>query len=164
MQVLLELIHGHGAHVDATACVTVPFDLAGRTPDGLPHSIAQLVGHMTYWMEYELARIGGTTPQYPEHASLSWPVETRPESEDGWSDAIRRFAACLQEMERLVRAGPDALGRPVPLTDPVHSRQADSLEALLWQTVVHNSYHLGQVAQVRRALGAWPPEGGGDTW
>ena len=164
MRVLLELIHGHGAHVDATACVTVSFDLAGRKPDGFPHSIAQLVGHMTYWMEYELARIGGEAPPYPEHAALSWPAEPRPESEERWLEAIRRFAACLHGMEELVQAGPDALGRPVPPTDPVHSRQAESVEAVLWQTVVHNSYHLGQVAQVRRALGAWPPEGGGDTW
>ena len=164
MRVLLELIHGHGAHVDATACVTVPFDLAGQTPAGLPHSIAQLVGHMTYWMEYELARIGGKAPSYPEHAALSWPTESHPESEDHWLEAIRRFEACLRGMEELVRAGPDTLSRPVPLTDPVHSKQAESVEALLWQTVVHNSYHLGQAAQVRRALGAWPPEGGGDTW
>jgi len=164
MQVLLELIHGHGAHVDAAACVTVPFDLAGRIPDGFPHSIAQLVGHMTYWMEYELARIAGKEPTYPEHAALSWPVEARSGSEEGWHEALRRFTACLQGMEKLAQAGPEVLNRPVPPTDPVHSRQADSLEALLWQTVVHNSYHLGQVAQVRRALGAWPPEGGGDTW
>jgi uncharacterized damage-inducible protein DinB len=164
MQVLLELIHGRGAHVDATACVTVPFDLAGQAPTGLPHSIAQLVGHMTFWMEYELARIGGEAPQYPERAALSWPAEPRPESEERWLEAIRRFAACLHGMEELVQAGPGALGRPVPPTDPVHSRQAESVEAVLWQTVVHNSYHLGQVAQVRRALGAWPPEDGGDTW
>jgi uncharacterized damage-inducible protein DinB len=163
MQVLLELIHGRGAHVDATVCVTVPFGLAGRTPDGLPHSIAQLVGHMTYWMEYELARIGGKALQYPEHAALSWP-DSRPEGEERWREAIRRFVACLGGMERLVRAGADVLGRPVPPTDPVHSRPAESVEAVLWQLVAHNSYHLGQVAQVRRALGAWPPEGGGDTW
>ena len=35
---------------------------------------------------------------------------------------------------------------------------------MLWQTAVHNSYHVGQIAMIRRALGAWPPQGGGDTW
>ena len=38
------------------------------------------------------------------------------------------------------------------------------LEAVLWQTVAHNSYHTGQIAMLRRMLGAWPPQGGGDTW
>jgi hypothetical protein len=35
---------------------------------------------------------------------------------------------------------------------------------VLWQTLVHNSYHLGQVVQVRQALQAWPPKTGSDTW
>lgn len=28
----------------------------------------------------------------------------------------------------------------------------------------HVSYHFGQIALLRRMLGAWPPRGGGDTW
>jgi uncharacterized damage-inducible protein DinB len=30
--------------------------------------------------------------------------------------------------------------------------------------MVHNSYHVGQIAMLRRMLGAWPPQSGGDTW
>jgi hypothetical protein len=30
--------------------------------------------------------------------------------------------------------------------------------------VAHNSYHAGQIATIRRALNAWPPKAGGDTW
>jgi hypothetical protein len=26
------------------------------------------------------------------------------------------------------------------------------------------SYHVGQIALLRRQAGAWPPERGGDTW
>jgi uncharacterized damage-inducible protein DinB len=36
--------------------------------------------------------------------------------------------------------------------------------AVLWQTAVHNSYHIGQVVILRRMLGAWPPLDGSDTW
>jgi hypothetical protein len=33
------------------------------------------------------------------------------------------------------------------------------------QTIgAHNSYHLGQVVQLRQMLGAWPPASGGLTW
>jgi uncharacterized damage-inducible protein DinB len=45
-----------------------------------------------------------------------------------------------------------------------HQELAATLEAMLWQTVAHNSYHVGQIAMIRRALGAWPPRAGGDTW
>ena len=163
-QVLRELIHGHGAHVDASACVTVPFDLAGRTPAGFPHSIWQIVSHMAYWMEYELKRIAGNTPPYPEHASESWPAEARPEGEERWREELARFKAGLGGMEDLARGGVQVLARPVAPTHPLHSRPAPSVEAVLWQTIAHNSYHLGQVTQVRRALGVWPPVEGGDTW
>jgi uncharacterized damage-inducible protein DinB len=161
--VLLELIRGRGAHVDASACVTVRFDLAGRTPTELPHSVWQLVFHMTYWMDYELARIDGKAPGYPEHASESWP-KAAPESEEHWHQAVAAFDGCLNRMSDLVRAGDEVLGKPVPPISGAYSEQAPTVEGVLWQTVVHNSYHLGQVAQVRRALGAWPPATGGDTW
>jgi len=162
-EILLELIRGRGAHVDASACVTVSFDLAGRTPPGFPHSVWQLVFHMTYWMEYELARMGGKAPRYPEHASESWP-NAAPESEERWRQAVTTFDGCLDRMSDLVQAGPQDLGRSVPPISGAYSEQAPTVEGVLWQTVVHNSYHLGQVAQVRRALGAWPPAQGGDTW
>ena len=28
----------------------------------------------------------------------------------------------------------------------------------------HDSYHLGQIVQLREQLGSWPPPKGGDTW
>ena len=28
----------------------------------------------------------------------------------------------------------------------------------------HVSYHVGQIALLRRMMNAWPPPGGGDTW
>lgn len=160
---LLELIYGHGAHVDSVACVSVPLALAGQRPTGFPHSVWQQVRHMTYWTEYELARLSGKPWPYPEHAAESWPAETAPASEQDWNAALSGFRACLDGMAALVRAGGETLERPVLPTNP-QSRPAGSVEAVLWQTVVHNSYHIGQVAEVRRALGAWPPETGGDTW
>jgi uncharacterized damage-inducible protein DinB len=45
-----------------------------------------------------------------------------------------------------------------------HATQGATVEDVVWQTIVHNSHHLGQVVMVRRLLGAWPPPGGGDTW
>jgi hypothetical protein len=44
------------------------------------------------------------------------------------------------------------------------AKLAGTLEAVLWQMVAHNSYHIGQIAMIRRMLNAWPPLGGGDTW
>jgi hypothetical protein len=49
----------------------------------------------------------------------------------------------------------------VPITSQAgHASQED----VVWQTIVHNSHHLGQVVLLRRPIGAWPPARGGDTW
>jgi uncharacterized damage-inducible protein DinB len=46
----------------------------------------------------------------------------------------------------------------------VHGKKTETVLDVLWQMVAHNSYHIGQVAMLRRAFGAWPPASGGDTW
>src|SRR5579862_7840173 len=78
-QVLVELLHGKGAHVDPIACVEdLSAELAAKHVPGFPHSISQLVFHMNYWMSYELRRIRGERPQYPQHAAESFPTEDAP--------------------------------------------------------------------------------------
>ena len=46
-------------------------------------------------------------------------------------------------------------------TDLIVTRnRLDSLRAM----TQHVSYHVGQIALLRRILGSWPPPGGGDSW
>jgi uncharacterized damage-inducible protein DinB len=160
-----ELLRGKGAHADSVACTEdVSAELAGKTIDGFPHSIWQLVSHMNYWMEYEIKRVADKAPAYPERAALSWPTEVAPSSEKHWSDAIATFSVLLQKLSTFAQSPPDVLAREVKPTHPGHTKMASSLQSVLWQTLVHNSYHIGQIALIRRAFGAWPPRGGGDTW
>jgi uncharacterized damage-inducible protein DinB len=161
--VLVELIYGQHAHSSPLVCVDVTADAAGRTPPGFAHSIHQLVWHMSYWMEHELARIAGRPAPYPEHAAESWP-DARPESPAVWAREIERFTALLAAMVEAAKRPADERARPVAPTHESEARHASSVEAVLFQTVAHNSYHLGQVVQVRHALGAWPPAKGSDTW
>jgi uncharacterized damage-inducible protein DinB len=160
-----ELVYGKGAHANPVACVEdVSVELAQKTIDNFPHSIWQLVSHMNYWMDYEIKRIANEAPPYPNHAASSWPTEAAPPSEKHWSDANSKFSALLQKLSTLAQSPPDVLAREVKATHPGHTKIASSLQAVLWQMLVHNSYHTGQIAVIRRCLGAWPPRGGGDTW
>jgi uncharacterized damage-inducible protein DinB len=160
-----ELLHGKGAHADSVACIEdISSELAGKTIQGFPHSIWQLVSHMNFWMGYEIKSVDGMAPSYPEHAALSWPAETAPSSEKHWADAIVTFTSLLQKLSTLAQAPPNVLAREVKPTYPGHTQIASSVQSVLWQTLVHNSYHIGQIALIRRALGAWPPRAGGDTW
>jgi hypothetical protein len=160
-----ELLRGKGAHTDPVACLEdVPTALAGKKVDGYPHSIWQIVGHLNYWMDYELRRIAAKHPSYPEHAIESWPVSDRPKNDDEWKDAITRFASFLDSFAALSDSGPEELNRHVEAMNPSHSAQSSTVQAVLWQIVAHNSYHVGQIAMLRRCFGAWPPPTGSDTW
>jgi uncharacterized damage-inducible protein DinB len=162
---LIELLYGKGAHANPVACVEdVPLELSGRRVEGFPHSIWQLVSHMNYWMDYEVRRIRGEAPKYPDHAADSWPANSAPGGEQQWKKTISEFRELLGKLAALAESGPEELARPIAATHPDHAKRASSLVDVLWQTLVHNSYHVGQIAILRRVLGAWPPRGGGDSW
>jgi uncharacterized damage-inducible protein DinB len=159
---LTELLHGKGAHADPIACIEdLSAELATRHVEGFPHSIGQLVFHMNYWMDYELRRIRGQQPLYPEHNSESFPTAPSPAD---WSQLRNRFASLLADFAALASSSTEEMQRQIETVHEGDKKVAGSLEAVLWQMVAHNSYHVGQIAMIRRMLGAWPPRGGGDTW
>lgn len=160
-EILQDLLRGRGAHVDPVALVGGLSDtLAGRMLPGAQHTIWQLVWHMNYWMEYELRSLEGPEVTYPEHAAESWPTATAPRDEAEWEAEAARFR---RQVEELAAWGQRA-EREGTLDRLVHPAQDDRVRDVLWQMSAHNSYHAGQVALLRRAFGAWPPAGGGDTW
>jgi uncharacterized damage-inducible protein DinB len=160
---LAELLRGKGAHVDPIACVEdISAELATRQVEGFPHSIAQLVFHINYWMDYELRRIRGQRPKYPEHNAESFPAAVIDAAE--WDRLRTRMKELLAEFAELAKSSREELDRPIEATHDGDTKIAGTLEAVLWQMVAHNSYHVGQIAMIRRVLGAWPPRAGGDTW
>jgi len=162
---LVELLRGKGSHADPVACVEdLSADLASRHVTGFPHSIAQLVFHMNYWMNYELHRIRGERPAYPEHNSESFPPPPSPADAGDWDRLRKRFSGLLADFAALAQASSEERARQIESVHSGDAKVAGSLSAVLWQMVAHNSYHVGQIALIRRVLGAWPPSGGGDTW
>jgi uncharacterized damage-inducible protein DinB len=160
-----ELLRGKGAHADPVACVEdISAELAARRVEGFPHSIAALVFHMNYWMDYELRCIRGERPAYPEHNSESFPSESSLANGQYWEQLRKQFASLLSEFAALTNSSPEEMQRQIASSHARDNKLAGTLEAVLWQMVAHNSYHVGQIAMIRRMLNAWPPRGGGDTW
>jgi uncharacterized damage-inducible protein DinB len=160
-----ELLRGKGSHADPVACVDdLSYELAAREVAGFPHSIGQLVFHMNYWMDYELRRIRGQRPAYPEHAAESFSPAASPADAREWDLLKERFRGLLADFAALAKSASEEMQRQIETSHKGDQQVAGTLEAVLWQMVAHNSYHTGQIAMIRRALGAWPPRGGGDTW
>lgn len=162
---LTELLRGKGAHADPLACVEdISPELAATQVAGFPHSIGQLIFHMNYWMNYDLRRMRGERPKYPEHNAESFPPVPTPADAGEWDRLRRDFSWFLSEHASLAKSSRAELDQEIEPMHEDHTKRANTLEAILWQTVGHNSYHVGQIVMIRRALGAWPPKRGGDTW
>lgn len=159
-QHLIELLRGKGAHVDPLACLEdIDTNTTQRRIEIFPHSIADLIFHMNYWMNYELKRIRGEKPKYPEHNSESFPTEPQ-----DWTRLKRDFAGFLSEFEKLAKSTDEELGRQIESIHEGDKKVSSTLEAVIVQIVAHNSYHTGQIVMLRQSLKAWPPKSGGDTW
>jgi uncharacterized damage-inducible protein DinB len=160
---LREIVYGKGAHVDSVACVEdIAAGLATRTVAGYPHSIWQIVEHMNYWMSYEVRRIAGERPSYPDHAIESWPAHPNPASEQQWQATRQRFGDLLAQLAALAQSDAALLEKSVLPDNP--SLPPTTARAVLQQITAHNSYHVGQIALLRRQFDAWPPRRGGDSW
>jgi uncharacterized damage-inducible protein DinB len=115
---------------------------------------------MNYWMAYELSSMEGPEARYPEHADQSWPEVADPSSADAWQAEVGRFHRHVDQLcDWARRAELEGQGDRI-----AHRARGETVQDVLWQIATHNSYHTGQVALLRRAFGAWPPAGGGDTW
>ena len=151
---LMSGVAGGGAHLDsATVLDGLDWTLAGRDLEGSPYTILQCANHIIYWNGYAIAAIRGENPTAPAHAVDGWPGPKAPASEAEWTAFVDAYKASLASLVETVKQK--------RFTDLIVTRnRLDSLRAM----TQHVSYHVGQIALLRRMMGSWPPPGGGDTW
>ncbi len=153
-QVLSRALTGKDSHVETgTVFDGLDWKVAGMRPTGAPHSLFQLLNHMTYWQEWVVRWLDGKKPRAPKHARRGWPGGVGPATRREWDQAMRRFHSALRTLDKHSR-GESLLLKKGKMT---------RLE-MLHLIAAHNSYHAGQVAFLRQILAVWPPPSGGVTW
>ena len=147
---VIELLNGRGAHTGFDDVVkNMPEKLRGVKPDGFPHSAWMLLEHLrlAQWDILEFSRNRKyKSPKWPEGY---WPETEAPPSKAAWDKSIRQFRKDLKAMQALVANPKTDLYARIPWGDG----QTILREALL--AADHNAYHLAQLVDVRRLLGAW---------
>lgn len=147
---VVELLKGGGAHATFDDAVkNMPVKLRGVAPEGLPHSAWMLLEHLrlAQWDILEYSRNPKhKSPKWPEGY---WPVTQAPPSASAWDKSIQQFRKDLKAMQGLVADPKVDLCAPIPWGDG----QTILREALL--VADHNAYHIAQLVDVRRLLGAW---------
>ena len=145
---LADSLGWRGAHMSFDQAVKgFPPKLIGARVPGLVNSAWQLVSHLriTQWDILEFSRDPGH--KSPEWPAGYWPPDAEQPSAAQWDDAVRMFRADLKSMIELVRDSKNDLFTPFP-----HGQGQTLLrEAIL--VIDHNSYHVGQVVDLRRLLG-----------
>jgi hypothetical protein len=148
---LVSLLKGGQAHVHFMDAIEgFPEAKRGSFVEGLPHTGWQLMEHARIAQRdiLEFSRNPKhVSPGFPEGY---WPKTPVPPDEAAWKESVQAFQHDLQEMTKLVKNTKTDLYAAIPHGDG----QTILREVLLLAD--HNAYHLGQLVDLRRALGAWP--------
>lgn len=147
---LLYLLESGGAHAKFDEVIAgIPVKLRGQKVTGIPHSLWMLLEHMRIAQRDILEFSRNAKHVSPEFPKGYWPEAEAPPSAAAWNESIKTFRADLKAMGDLVKNPRTDLFAKIPWGDG----QTILREALL--VADHNAYHLGQMLDVRRLLGAW---------
>ena len=147
---VIELLNGRGAHSGFDDVVkNMPEKLRGVKPDGLPHSAWMLLEHLRLAQSDILEFSRNRKYKSPKWPEGYWPERGAPPSKAAWDKSIQQFRKDLKVMQQLVANPKTDLYARIPWGDG----QTILREALL--AADHNAYHLAQLVDVRRLLGAW---------
>ena len=148
---LVYLLKGGGAHVHfMDALEGFPVGKHGTYANALPHTGWQLLEHarLAQWDIVDFSK--NSKHVSPDFPGGYWPKTPAPANEKEWDESVAAFQRDLQEMVHLVQDPRTDLFAKIP-----HGQGQTILrEALVLAD--HNAYHLGQLVDLRRALGAWP--------
>lgn len=150
-QHLVDLLNGGNAHVGLLdALHDLPPRKRGAFAKGLPHTAWQLLEHLRI-AQWDIVEFS-CNPRHvsPEFPGGYWPKTPSPLDDAAWKKSLQLFRNDLARMAALVRNRRNDLHKEFPWG----SGQTLLREALLLAD--HNAYHLGQIVDLRRALGVWP--------
>ncbi|HVN17538.1 MAG TPA: DinB family protein [Dongiaceae bacterium] len=149
-QHVIELLKGGHAHATFDDAIKgLPPALRGTKPANFPHSPWMLLEHLRIAQSdiLEFSRNKGhESPKWPDGY---WPKTEAPPSPSAWEKSVDQFKTDLKAMQDLVKDPKTDLFAKIPWGDG----QTILREALL--VADHNAYHIAQLVDVRRLLGAW---------
>jgi DinB family protein len=150
-QHLVDLLRGGNAHAKFDEVIArVPQKLRGQKPPGFPHSPWMLLEHLRIAQRDILDFSRNKNHVSPNWPDGYWPRTEAPPRSAAWSASVSDFRKDLKAMQSLVANPKTDLHARIPWGEG----QTILREALL--VADHNAYHLAQLVDVRRLLGAWP--------
>lgn len=141
------------AHATLDASLAnLPKELRGKRPDGLQHSIWQLLDHIRRTQRDLLEFMANDDYHEPKWPDDYWPSSPAPEDDAAWDaciDGIHTDAAALATF---------TMDESRDLTAKIPHGTGQTYLRTVLVAVDHNAHHIGQIIDARRILGVWPPK------
>jgi hypothetical protein len=147
---LVKLLDFNDAHVGFDRVVKgIPPRLRGALPQGVEHSLWQLVEHLRIAQADILEFCRSSTYTDKQWPADYWPTQLGPRNGAAWTTSIAAYRRDRNAMQRLAANTTIDLLAAIP-----HGRGQTYLREILL-VADHNAYHIGQIVTVRRLLGIW---------
>ncbi|HEY9226317.1 MAG TPA: DinB family protein [Gemmatimonadaceae bacterium] len=132
-----------------SAIADLPVDLRGKRPDGLPHSVWELLDHIRRTLRDLVSFCLDKDYHEPKWPEDYWPSSPAPSSDAEWNGAIESIHRDNEALERMTKDESLDLTAKIP-----HGTGQTYLRTVI-VAVTHSSYHVGQIVLTRRLLGSW---------
>ena len=108
------------------------------------HSIAQLVSHLIFWDQANLAQLQGKpAPKYSGKNDDTFNLNV---TKSSWEQMVKDLDQALTDWEKAIESADDA--------------RLQKWASTIAHVSTHNAYHTGQILYIRKQQGSWNPENG----
>jgi hypothetical protein len=147
---LAHLLEWKEAHAGFDKAVDgMPYELQGTLPPGFAHSAWQQLEHLRLAQEDILDFSVNANYAHKNWPDDYWPKQPAPPDAGAWERSVAAYRKDRAAMQQLARDAQIDLFAKIPHGDG----QTYIREILL--VADHAAYHVGQLVQIRKALGAW---------
>jgi len=143
----LQKPHTHASLTDTLK--GFPENLMNERPDGVPYSFWELLEHIRISQFDMLDFIRNSNYKEMDWPKDYWPGNGIKATKKMWDESIEQFEKDLNSLE-------DIINNPeFDLLVPIKHGTGQTILREVLQIIDHNSYHVGQLVTMRRAVGAW---------
>jgi len=139
--------HTHMSLRDAVK--DLPENLINEKPEGVPYSFWELLEHIRISQFDMIDFIQDENFREMKWPKDYWPDKGNKADKEDWDKSIEKFEEDLKILEQIVLNPENDL-----MTHIKHGSGQSILREIL-QIIDHNSYHIGELIIMRRAVNAW---------